>query len=68
MSSSNNLEIEKMQRQINQTVDTIKVLNERKEFIQMKIKIKEESLENKDKANEKKSKLAAKKGSTASQK
>ena len=33
MSSTNDQEIEKMQKQIKQTMDTIKVLVERKEFI-----------------------------------
>lgn len=33
MTSSNNAEIEKLTKQINQTTDTIRVLNERKELI-----------------------------------
>lgn len=51
MTSSNNAEIEKLTKQINQTTETIKVLNERKDLIQTKIRIKEQGLAQKRQSN-----------------
>lgn len=51
MTSSNNEEIERLTKQINQTKETIKVLNERKDFIQTKIRIKEQGLAQKRQSN-----------------
>ena len=51
MTSSNNVEIEKLTKQINQTMDTIRVLNDRKELIQIKIRVKELGLAQKMQSN-----------------